>query len=129
MSSTKISVADRLDKLREIHDTTITSSDRSATPLWIFLKFLAIRDKSCLSPNVDFEFAQILYEYLSPIELPVLTPIQERTEFPIFMGWGQIHGLAVMIANCSRIDSVKIDYTKRAILHTLYTKVLPEMYS
>ena len=68
MSLEGITLSDRLASLKDAHDTTVTSKDRTPTPLWVFLY---IHTKATNESYRDYlAGAKRLINYLRPLEIP-----------------------------------------------------------
>ena len=62
-------LAERMNALKEKHDTKYKSDDKTATPLTAFLCIYSKAQKECF---IDYmEGATLLISYLSPISLPL----------------------------------------------------------
>lgn len=102
-----MTLAERLAKLRENTNTSMTSDSSSTTPLSTYLEIYnkaSSYEGSCYTNYM--EGAKILYKYLSPIEIPVIDDSLLPTYIPAIFHKYEIQQIASILAPRSAHNNI-----------------------
>lgn len=127
-----LNLSERLASIKELHNTSMTSDDKTPTPLYIFL--LLYTRTNHISYIDYMEGAKALYKYLSPISYPDIPAIYDKNcPVPRLLRGYESLELAKILAPRIPHESLESHLSRlaeadRAILFTMFNQVLPELY-
>ena len=123
-----LDLASRMQNLKKVHDTQVTSEDKTPTPLWVLLYIYTYATNECYPQY--YEGARELIKYLSPIYIPPIS--HSKIKLPRAVVGYEITELATILASSPAIENSvtnsvtesitnhlkEVRHIERAIVHT-----------
>lgn len=121
------SLSERLAKVRELSNNSLTSSDLSPTPLWMFLY---IYEQSKGVAYADYMHgAKALYKWLAPLEYPAVQAVEDNWKVPRLLQTYELQELSKIISGYKGADDLPaLALAMRAITYSLTREVIPLTY-
>lgn len=116
----------RLAQLKEAQNTSIKSDSKEATPLWVFLHLYNKARSECYVDRM--EGAKILYEWLSPLDIPEY-PTVRHAPSSFIIGY-ELTELAKIVSGYKSANQLEqLQDAELSILITSCTEFLQGVYS
>ena len=130
MSLTDMSASalqERMAALRERSNTSVTSDDKTPTPLWTYLYIYAQAQRECYTPYMGG--AKALLKYLEPLSFPNIPDIEKNYRVNGLLNCYELEELAKVFVGYKELKQLpELRTMSKVILYSLINEVNPRLY-